>query len=825
MGLHAWREGWRSLRQDWRLTVTAVALLAVTIGAVTAVFAVAQGIVFRPFPFVDQDRIAIVWQRDDRRAVPIMEVSYGEMAQWRARTRDFAHLAVVSSTNWGFELQDGGEPLPVEIAGVSSSFFPVVGTKPQLGRWLVDEDDQGESPRAMVISHGLWTRRFGADPSLVGRAVRVKLGAEAKPIAITVAGVMPPVFDYPKGAEAWVPARPLIRTYGVGFSGGADNAERWLGVFLALGRLRDGVPFDRATQELTGIMRTSDRQKGPQAAERLVVTPLASHLLGPAGPVLRTLLAGAILMLLIACANVAGLQVSRAARRERALAIRSALGASGRRLATQVACESALVTLAALAGAAAVAAVTVRGLIALAPDGVPRLADVALLDWRVAAFGGAITFVTVALCALWPIVVARRVDAASILASSAPRATDPRGRRLQRGIVVGQMAVALTLLAGTGLFVRTVRGLDRTILGFDPTNLLAFTVSPPTSDRPRYNQVFEAALPRIAAAPGVRGVGAVLLRPLSGPIGWDNQPMFPGQVPTDPKTFELNPHTNFEVVTPDYFRTMGIRLVRGRLFDARDTEASPGVVIVNETAAARFWPGKDAIGQQLREPTFLAPGGPTAPGWQTVVGVVADVRYRGLTDPRLDLYAPWTQSKNLVQHVMVRTSGDTASVVAAVKAAVGEADPKAQVAEAVVMQDVVAAESAPWRFLVQVFLAFAGLAALLATIGLGAVVAIDVTARGRELAIRSALGADAACLRRLVLRDAGRLIAVGIAAGLAIALILGRAVAHVLIGIGPHDVVALAAAAALAVGAGLLATWLPARRAGRANAVDALKAE
>jgi hypothetical protein len=191
MWLQAWREGWRSLRQDWRVAVTAVALLAVTIGAVTAVFAVAQAIVFRPFPFVDQERIAVVWQRDDRRAVPIMEVSYGEMAQWRARTRDFAHLGVVSSTNWGFEVVDGGEPIQVEIAGVSSSFFPVVGTPPQLGRWLVADDDQGDAPRTMVISHGLWTRRFGADPSLFARARRVKLAAEAKPIAITAAGVMP----------------------------------------------------------------------------------------------------------------------------------------------------------------------------------------------------------------------------------------------------------------------------------------------------------------------------------------------------------------------------------------------------------------------------------------------------------------------------------------------------------------------------------------------------------------------------------------------------------------------------------------------------------
>ena len=678
----------------------------------------------------------------------------------------------------------------------------------------------------MVISHGLWTRRFGGSPAIVGQAVRVQLQAEKPPVAMTIAGVMPAAFDYPRGADAWVPAKPLVRMFSGGVFGGPDNATRYLRVFYALGRLRSGVPIDRAREEITRVMRSADRKDGPEAPERLVVTPIADHLIGPAGPVLRTLLAGAALMLLIACANVAGLQVSRAARRERAFAIRSALGASGRRLAIQVLTESALITAAALAGAAVVAYVTMRALLWLAPAGVPRLDQVALLDAGVIGFGAAVTFVTVALSALWPVLVARRVDAATVLAQSSPRTLDPRGRRIQRGIVVAQIAVALTLLVGTVLFLRTVRGLDRTVLGFDAERLLAFTVSADIADAARWNTFYDQVLRRVQASPHVVSAGGVMLRPLSGPIGWDNQPFYPGQVASDPKTWGLNAHVNFEVVTPEYFSTMGIRLVRGRLFTDRDTSTSPGVILVSETAARRIWPGKDPLGQQLHEVTYVRTVKEGAPPiWQTVVGVVADVRYRGLNDVRLDMYAPATQSQNRVQHLMVRTDGDTASAVAAVRAAVREADPKATTSDAVVMRDIVAAESAPWRFLTQVFVAFASLAALLATVGLGAVVALDVTARRRELAIRAALGADGPRLRRLVFGDAARLIAVGVAAGLAIALILGRSVAHVLIGVAPHDSWALASAAAIAITAGVVATWMPARRAARTDPIEALKAE
>jgi putative ABC transport system permease protein len=393
--------------------------------------------------------------------------------------------------------------------------------------------------------------------------------------------------------------------------------------------------------------------------------------------------------------------------------------------------------------------------------------------------------------------------------------------------VVAQVATAVTLLAGTALFLRTLHGLDRTVLGFDPHGLVSTSVTPATDDQGRWNAFYDALVGRVERLPGVVSAGAVLLRPLSGPIGWDSQPIYPGQVPEDASTWGLNPHTNLEVVTPEYFRTMGIRLVRGRVFTDRDTLTSPGVVVVSEAAARRLWPGGDAIGERLRDPTYRVGTSPSrsAPGWQTVIGVVEDVRYRGLTDVRLDLYMPAAQSWNRVQHLMVRARGNPADVIASVRAVAREVDSAAVVSDATLMRDVVAAESAPWRFLMRIFTGFAALAAVLAAVGLGAVITLAVAERRRELAIRAALGAGRRQLRGVVLRESGLLTSVGIGVGLLGALALGRSVAHLLVGVVPHDPLALSAAAALCAAAAALASWMPARRAADADPIEALRSE
>ena len=817
------RDAVRSLRTDWRFTLIASTLLAVTLGTLTAIFAIVHAIVLQPFPFRDQDRVVVVWQRDLRRAQPVIEVAYGEASDWRRRSRSFQQLAVVGSVNWSLDLVRRGEPQRLSLAAVSAPFFEVIGAPTGLGHGFSAEDELGSAPRVAVISHALWVRTFGRDRSIVGRTIPVKLDVDRPAIPLEIVGVAAEAFDYPRGSDIWVPAAPLVRSY----TAPGDDPEavlRNLRVFFTVARLNPGVDVSTAQIDLTRTIRSTDPKGGPEPPSDAVVTPLVTYLLGPAGPVLWTLLAGAALMLVIVCANIAGLQVSRATSRQRTLAIRAALGASNTRLVRETFVESALLTTLAASGALFVAAATARVLIWLAPAGVPRIDTVALLDVRVLAFGVGVSFATILLSGLWPALVAARLDAVRTLAHGARLVSDPGGRRVRRAVVLVQVAVCLMLVAGAGLFMRSVRALDQTTLGFDPRNLLAVSVSPSVSGQESWRIFYETLESRVSALPGVAAVGSVYLRPLSGPIGLESQPIFPGQAPTDPKTWGLNPLLNLETVTPGYFGAMGIEIVRGRGFTPDDVLTSPGAVIVSESTARRLWPAMDPIGQRMRNASYRTET-ERLRGWQTVIGVVKDVRYRGLNDVRLDLYMPARQSAERLQFLMVRTRVPAASVVASIRSVARAIDSGSSVSDAAVMSGIVANESAPWRFIVQVFVAFAALAAAAAAIGLGAVIALAVATRRRELAIRAALGATRAQLRSAVIREGVWLTIAGIVLGLVLALWSGQAVAALLIGVTSRDIVALGGAAALVCVTSVIACWWPGRAAANANPIEVLRAE
>jgi putative ABC transport system permease protein len=571
------------------------------------------------------------------------------------------------------------------------------------------------------------------------------------------------------------------------------------------------------------VMRSADDGGGPPANQRTVMTPIARYLNGPAQPVLWTLFGGAGLMLAIACANIVGLMISRSMRRERATAVRVALGASGRRLVGAALAESALLTSAGTIAAMVVAFASLRVLIGMAPAEVPQLHSASIIQADVLLAGVALVAAVAMICGLVPGLSARRVDATRALAHAAAQTSDRRGRRIQRAIVMGQVAIAVTLVAGAGLFLRTLSSLDRAALGFEPQRLVAVRVTPSTGDRGRWNTLYGALIDRVSTLPGVTAAGATLVRPLSGPMGWDNQPIYPGQVPERADTWGLNAHMNMQAVTPGFFAALDVRLVRGRTFTKEDDEDSPGVVVVSESTARRIWPGRDPLGQQLRDPSFYNGGQPLAAGWQTVVGVVRDVRYRGLTDVRLDLYVPAAQSTHHVQQLMVRTNGDPGAVVPALRAAARELDAGLAVGQVVLMSEAVAAESAPWRFLLRVFVFFAGTSGLLASVGLAGVVLLAAATRRRELAIRAALGAGRARLRTLMLKEGAVLILAGGAAGLLAALVLGRAVAHLLVGVTPHDPLTLFAALTATSIAAAVACAVPAWRAGNADPLEILR--
>jgi predicted permease len=536
------------------------------------------------------------------------------------------------------------------------------------------------------------------------------------------------------------------------------------------------------------------------------------------------MLAGAALMVLLSCSSIAGLHVYRAAHQETAIAVRMALGASRRRLIRGSLIESTLLAAAGTLGALAVAWVVTRLLVASAPLDVPRLATASLGAPQVLAGMAALAGLVSVLSGTWPAIFVNRVDAGRTLVTGARTAMAPRERVLQRLVVGWQLAVAVLVLAGAALFVRSVQQLDRIALGFAADDLVSMTVEPAAADLDRWDQFYDALIAETRRIPGVTDAAAVYLKPLSGPIGNDTIPILEGQLGAGADApWRRNARANLESVTPGSFRTLGTRVLAGRDFGPDDRTGTPGAVIVSASAAAKYWPGKNPIGQPIVVPGQRVPGTRGQPRWQTVVGVVEDVRYRGLLDPRLDVYLPSAQSRLRVKHLLVRSSGPIEHLTAAVTAIARRLDTGATIGEVALMQDAVARESAPWRFAMRVLAGVGALAAAIAAMGLMGLVSLVVTLRRRELGIRAALGATPVRLRGHVLGDAVWTMIVAVAAGLALATALGRVVASLLAGVPPNDPLSLAGAATVAILAGLAGCLVPARRAATTDPADVLR--
>ena len=557
-------------------------------------------------------------------------------------------------------------------------------------------------------------------------------------------------------------------------------------MFYALGLLRDGISVTEAEQALGHIMRRQEIPTGMPSG--VTVTPVRDYLVGPTQPALWTLLAGGMLMVLLACSSVAGLHLFRAAQHDRALAIQLALGAGRRRLVRRALLESAILASAGAVTAFGMAWMLARLLIVLAPPDVPRLAATTVLAPPVIALAAILAAATAVMSGLWPAVFVSRVDPARILTSGARTAMLPRERLLQRLVVGWQIALAIVLLTGAALFIRSVQSLERTPLGFDPGNLVAVELQPSSGEFARWDEFFEALLTRAAGVPAVTEAAAVARRPLSGPIGSDTIPVLKGQEGLGPDApWRENPRANLQTVTPGYFRTVGARLRAGRDFTDADVTTAPNVVIVGASTAARFWPERDPIGELILVPTQRSPGSLESPRWQTVVGVVDDVRYRGITDPRFDIYMPAAQSTIRVRDVLVRTSGSPSLAVSELQRIARELDPDVLAGEVAAMADVVARETAPWRFAMRVLTAFGMLAAVLAAVGLVGLVSLVVTLRRRELGIHAALGATPGQLRAHVLSEAMRIAAVAASLGVLAALAAGRLVRGLLVEVPPYQ--------------------------------------
>jgi putative ABC transport system permease protein len=769
------RQTVRFLRRTPTLTIPAVCTLAIAIGATTAVFTVVDQVLVRPLPIERPDRVVVIWSRERLNSGSIGEFSYVAFRSWQEEVRALERLAAVGSVNWSLILREG-EPVTLPVAAVSASFFPLMDTAAMLGRTLLPMDDQQGAERVAVMSHGTWVRRFGADPDLIGRPLRFD------DAIYTIVGVMPDGFEYPRGAELWVPLVPQVAD-----ASAKSNfdllGDPGIGFLFVLGRINSGLTIDTARDEVSGLLARGAGTLFRPGMEA-VLTPLDEHIFGTTRPALIALAACVALVLLIGCANVAVLLLIRAATRSRDTAIRLAIGATRSRIVRQSLADA--LVLAALGGAVGLGLAywTIDVLVAVAPANVPRL-DTVRFDGRTLAFAWAVCLTTAVLVGLWPGLQTSKSNLANVLGYGSARLV--RSHRLRRTFVVVQVGLALVLLVCAGLVGRSFVNLLRIDVGFDPADVLTLDVTVPDASADRHNRFYTALLARLREMPDVDSAGAIFLRPLEHTgIGSDVNILIEGQrTDLTSRDSEENPNVNLETVTPDYFQAIGMRVVGGRAFTDQDTERAPPVAIVSEGLARRLWRGADPIGRRiLPRPGLRDARG--SPPWATVVGVVQDARYRGLTDPRFNLYVPYQQSPDhLVKHLMVRTPRDPLSLIDPIRTEARRLEQTALVERISTMDRLVEQAIAPWSFSASTLGLLSILVLALASLGVYAIVSQSVVERTREIGIRVAVGALPRQIARLVLHDSLRLTAMGIAIGMAAANGAGRVLTSLLYEVQP----------------------------------------
>jgi putative ABC transport system permease protein len=810
------------------LTSAIVLILAVGIGASTAVFSVVRRVLLRPIPVPELNRLAVAWEIDPSREGSLIEVSFPYFQDWRAQNRSFEDMAAYGSVNWSYEFTGPPARETVSAAFVSASFFDTLRARPLLGRTFLPHEDEPSAGGVLVLSYGLWERRFAGDPAIVGRKVA---GGDAP---YTIVGVMPRGFDFPQGAELWTPVASSLDAQ--------RRRDKWtpaffrsLGVLYVVGRLKEGVTPEAARADLAAISRrlsVADNfsTTGGWSA-RLI--PLVDHYLGTSTrEALQALAIGSGFVLALACANVAVLLLVQAIRRRTDLAVRRALGASAMHVVIHQLLDSALLALAGGVAGTLIAVAVVRAVVAVGPADVPGLAGVRV-DGSGLAFALLATAVTALAVGLAPAAIASRFAIAPTLRSGgAGGGLDRRGFQLTRVLVTSEIALSIVLLVGCGLMVRSLQNLLRIDLGFVPERALTFSVGFPDEKYPTTaaNRAFyRTLLERIAALPGVEAAGAVHNRPLEhGPIGSDNWVTAEGQ-PLDWDSVSKNSiSVNWEAVTPDYFRAVGTRLLQGRAFTERDVSGLPRVVIVSRSLARRCWPGESPLGKRLHTypaKSELKDGVFINVEWLTVVGVVEDARYRGIQNPRLDVFLPYTQVSDALYHLVVRTGGDPLALAGAVREQVRALDSDAGVGHLTTLQHLVDRALTPWRFASALLGGFAVVALLLTASGLFAVLHHFVSGRVREIAIRMAVGADPGRVRRFVLSQGLGVTALGVALGSALSLVLARSLSALLYGLDAGDPWShLVGVGLIGLVAGL-ASLLPARRAARVDATMALRSE
>jgi putative ABC transport system permease protein len=796
----------RSLRRTPTLTLAVVVTLALCIGATTAIFSVIYAVLFRPLPFADPKGILLV-----RETWKGLEGSMSAGNWWDITRTDkvFQHLVPMNSASVNLA---GTEP-PENVAGarVGADFFALLGVQPALGRAFLPEEDRPGADGVVVLSDGLWRRRFGADPSVVGRDVRID------GLPHRVIGVMPRSMDYTLyDEELWLPIAFTPERL-------AEHDEHYLTV---LGRLKPGVTLEEARSALAGTGRWLAEEFPKENHDRgLTAAPLMEELVRDYRPRLFVLFGAAAFVLLIACANIANLLLARATSRSRETAIRAAIGAGRGHILRQALAESLLLALGGGVLGVAGAYWGVAALIALGPAEVPRLA-LARVDGPALGFALLVTLLAGLVSGLAPALrMAGQFPHEAL--KEGGRQSGGRRDRLRSALVVGEIALALVLLTGAGLMIRSAVALNNVDPGFDPRGVTVAHVSLPVTgyDTPeQVSRAFTRIAERLERAPGTAAAGLVSAAPFEG--GNDN-----GLVPEGrPLDISSAIQSDLRLVTPGYFRAMGIRLRRGRTFTADDRAGGTRVMVINETLARQAWPGEDPIGKRI---VCCEMGENGDPMWKTVVGVVGDVRAHGLGEElRPEFYLPMQQAPiaawqwiNRTMTLALRTPGNPATVGGAIRDAVWGVDRSLPVYDVGTMDELRVESIAATRFSTMLLGAFGGLALLLAAVGVYGVISYGVSQRTQEIGIRVALGADDRNVLGLVVGHAAALTGVGLVLGLTGALGLSSVIAGLLFQVSPTDPPTLAAGVVLLSFVALLAALIPARRAAQVDPAVALRAE
>jgi putative ABC transport system permease protein len=788
----------RMLRRTPGFTAAALLTLTLGIGANTAIFAIVDAVLLSPLPYADPDRLVVAGDRNADGS--LSGVGLATMTDWRDRSVSFEQLAMMRL--WTPTLVTDGEGEQLAAARVSSNYFAVLGVRPALGRDFTAADDREDGWKVAMLSDSLWRRRFGGDPSVLERTVSLN------DQIFRVVGVMPPSFEpldsqryFNAAAEVWVPL-------------GNDQSGCRLRCrpILGIGRVKPGVAPDAASAELNGI-REQLRREHPAdyAAGSVSVVRMHEAVTGRVRTALVVLLAAVAAVLLIACANVANLLLARAVARRRELSLRAALGADRARIFRQLLTESLLLGIGGAAGGVAFALAAMRSLAALAPVTLPRL-EHAAIDGRVLIFTAAAAVVTTALFGILP----AWYDARPVFATGSRLTAG--GSRARAILVVADLALALVLLAAAGLMIRTVTSLTRVDRGFDTDRLLTLQFSltgHQFRDEASLVAFQQRAVERVRALPGVADAslaGQIPFARAGGGVGDCWRFHAAGNSADDPCVERYG-------VTPRYFGVMGIPLLSGRVFTDEDTAASRRVVIISASTAAQVWGGADPIGAQVRLGNSRASS--------TVVGVVGDVHAEDLALPMApSMYTPETQITSAYLTAIVKADdGDPALLASAVRGALRELDPTVPVYRVATLSSLVDQASAQRDFVARLLTAFAGVAVLLAAIGLYGVVSYAVSQRTRELGVRLALGAQPRDVLRLVLGSGFTLVAIGVGAGLAAAFAATRALGTLVYGVSPVDPIAFGSATLLLIAVALLAHWVPVRRALRIDPASTLRAE